>query len=210
MERLPIRVTLLVLLALCVASTAGAAPGPDPGQAPVPRLVRFAGTVPGGPGPVDLTFAFYAAQASEAPLWAETQRVDLDASGHYAVHLGASRPDGLPADLFATSDARWLGVRIEGQPEQPRVLLVSVPYALRAAEADTIAGKPLSAFVLAGEQTGVGADGLTYVDTRVLASALSGGPPSPLGGFGAAGPPGAVGPPTTSACSPTRRPSATR
>ena len=60
------------------------------------------------------------------------------------------------------------------------MLLVSVPYALKAADAETIGGKPLSAFVLAGEKTGVGADGLTYVDTRVLASGLSGGPPSPL------------------------------
>src|ERR1041385_3247005 len=48
--------------------------------------------------------------------------------------------------------------------EQPRVLLVSVPYALKAADAETLSGKPLSAFVLApsadsassgsGEKTG--------------------------------------------------------
>ena len=31
-----------------------------------------------------------------------------------------------------------------------RVALISVPYALKAADADTIVGKPLSAFVLAG------------------------------------------------------------
>jgi hypothetical protein len=32
----------------------------------------------------------------------------------------------------------WLEVRPERSPEQPRVLLVSVPYALKAADADTI------------------------------------------------------------------------
>ena len=37
--------------------------------------------------------------------------------------------------------------------EQERVLLVSVPYALKAADADTLGGKPLSAFVLASSQT---------------------------------------------------------
>jgi hypothetical protein len=34
-------------------------------------------------------------------------------------------------------------------------------------------GTPLSAFVLAGETSGVGADGLTYVDARVLARSLA-------------------------------------
>ncbi len=38
---------------------------------------------------------------------------------------------------------------MQGQVEQPRVLLVAVPYALKAADADTIGGKPASAFVLA-------------------------------------------------------------
>ncbi len=75
--------------------------------------------------------------------------------------------------LFASGEARWLDVAVEGLAPQPRRLLVSVPYALKAADAETIGGKPLSAFVLAGEKTGVGADGLTYVDTRVLSSGLA-------------------------------------
>jgi hypothetical protein len=36
-----------------------------------------------------------------------------------------------------------------GLEEQPRVLLVSVPYAMKAGDAETLGGKPLSAFVLA-------------------------------------------------------------
>jgi hypothetical protein len=40
-------------------------------------------------------------------------------------------------------------VNLPGEAEQPRVLLVSVPYALKAADAETLGGKPLSAFVLA-------------------------------------------------------------
>jgi hypothetical protein len=81
----------------------------------------------------------------------ETQKVQLDAQGRYTVLLGATEPDGLPLDLFTSSKARWLGVQpqLPGEGEQPRVLLVGVPYALKAADADTLGGKPLSAFVLA-------------------------------------------------------------
>jgi hypothetical protein len=40
-------------------------------------------------------------------------------------------------------------VRINGGEEQPRVLLVSVPYALEAADSQTLGGLPASAFMLA-------------------------------------------------------------
>jgi hypothetical protein len=51
--------------------------------------------------------------------------------------------------LFSSGEARWLGVQVQGQAEQPRTLLLSVPYALKALDAETIHGMPLSAFVLA-------------------------------------------------------------
>jgi hypothetical protein len=44
-------------------------------------------------------------------------------------------------------------------PEQPRILLVSVPYALKAGDAETLVGKPVCDFVLAQqlkEQVGDG------------------------------------------------------
>ena len=44
--------------------------------------------------------------------------------------------------LFASGEARWLGVRINGGEEQPRVLLLSVPYALKAADAQLSADFP--------------------------------------------------------------------
>jgi trimeric autotransporter adhesin len=133
---------LAVLVPVCLLA-ALAAPAAAQSGPPVPRLVKFTGVVAGGPGAVDVVFALYADQTSETPLWTETQHVVVDASGRYAIHLGASQPEGLPVGLFATGDARWLGVRIEGQAELPRVLLVSVPYALKAADAETIGGKPL-------------------------------------------------------------------
>ena len=58
-----------------------------------------------------------------------------DTSGHYSVYLGLATSDGLPATLFTSGKAHWLGIRIAGQAEQPRVFLVSVPYAMKAGDA---------------------------------------------------------------------------
>ena len=68
--------------------------------------------------------------------------------------LGAGSTAGLPLDLFASGNALWLGVQPElsGASEQPRVLLVAVPYALKASDADTLGGKPTSAYLLSQDQ----------------------------------------------------------
>jgi hypothetical protein len=128
----------------------------------LPRLVRFGGTVKdlnGGPltGVVGITFAFYSEKTGGSPLWLETQNATADGTGHYTVLLGSTKPEGLPADLFTTEQARWVGVQVSGQPEQPRVLLVSAPYALKAGDAETIGGLPPSAFVLAAPASSGGA-----------------------------------------------------
>ncbi|MGO9340693.1 MAG: hypothetical protein ACLPY1_24730 [Terracidiphilus sp.] len=120
----------------------------------VPRLIKISGavTTPDGKpatGSVLLTFNLYQEQEGTA-LWTETQTVQLDSQGHYTVLLGAGSTAGLPLDLFASGNALWLGVQPElsGASEQPRVLLVAVPYALKASDADTLGGKPASAYLL--------------------------------------------------------------
>src|SRR5262252_2044576 len=120
----------------------------------VPRLVRFSGAVKdagGNPqnGVMGITFSLYKQEHSGEPLWHEIQNVQLDANGYYSVLLGASLSEGLPAEMFTTNEARWLGVEPVGQAEQPRVLLLSVPYALKAADAETLGGIPASAFLTA-------------------------------------------------------------
>ena len=130
----------------------------------LPRLVRLGGTVKdlnGTPltGLVGITFTLYSEQTGGAALWLETQNVTADSNGHYTALLGSTKPDGLPAELFTSEQARWVGVQVSGQPEQPRVLLVAVPYALKAGDAETIAGLPASAFVLANQETRNGAKG---------------------------------------------------
>lgn len=131
----------------------------------VPRLVNFSGRItepqgkPGvgvgmGVGVAGATFAIYREETGGSPLWIETQNIQLDAKGNYSVQLGATKAAGLPLDLFTSGEARWLGVRINGGEERPRVLLLSVPYALKAADAETVGGLPASAFMLAGSANG--------------------------------------------------------
>jgi len=84
-------------------------------------------------GVVGVTFALYSEATGGAPLWLETQNVTADSNGRYTVLLGATKPEGLPVELFSSEQARWVGAQVVGQAEQPRVLLVSAPYALKAA-----------------------------------------------------------------------------
>ena len=120
----------------------------------LPHLIRFSAVardLNGNPltGVLGITFALYSEQTGGPALWIETQNVTADSSGHYVALLGSTKPDGLPADLFNSEQARWVGVQVSGQTEQPRVLLVSAPYALKAGDAETVGGLPPSAFVLA-------------------------------------------------------------
>jgi hypothetical protein len=138
--------------------TQGAPAASGNSASPVPQLIKFSGVLldhQGQPlkGPVGVTFSLYAQQSGDSPLWMETQNVELDARGVYTVLLGANTATGLPEELFRSGEARWLGIQPEREPELPRVLLVSAPYALKAADADTLGGLPASAFVLAGVPT---------------------------------------------------------
>jgi len=155
----------VVMLMFSRASTVAAGPQASSGaQAPsavepasdsvVPRLIQFSGIVKdaegkAATGSVELTFALYQFQEGGSPLWVETQTVQLDSQGHYMVLLGAASPAGLPLDVFTTGAGRWLGVQpaLPRVGEQPRVLLVGVPYAFKAADAETLGGKPASAYV---------------------------------------------------------------
>lgn len=119
----------------------------------VPRLIKFSGVAKdesGKPltGVVGITFSLYKDQQGGIPLWVETQNLQADAGGHYTAMLGSASADGVPLELFSSGEAQWLGVQVAGQPAQARVLLVSVPYALKAHEAETLSGRSISDFVL--------------------------------------------------------------
>ncbi len=147
---------LTMMVATIVAQTAVSKPTPASTQ--VPRLIKFSGVAKdesGKPitGVLGVLFSLYKDQQAGAPLWMENQNVQADAAGHYTALLGSASADGVPLELFSSGEAQWLGVQIQGQPERPRVLLVSVPYALKAHEAETLSGRNISDFVLANDNT---------------------------------------------------------
>ncbi len=120
----------------------------------VPPLIPYSGVVSTVPGAqpaaaASITFLIFKDEQGGEPLFTETQSVAVDATGHYKAQLGATLANGIPMDLFATGEARWLEVQVAGEAPQPRVLLVSVPYALKAADSATLGGLPPSAFALA-------------------------------------------------------------
>jgi len=177
MKPTPISAALLVVFLFLAPAVLAQSPGsvnqsaasPAPSSASaaeVPRLIKFSGTLLDAQdrplaGPVGVTFALHAQQTGGAALWLETQNVTPDAHGSYTLLLGANSANGVPAELFASGEARWLEVQVERQAEQPRILLVSVPYALKAKDAETLGGRPASAFLttetLAGAGTSAGA-----------------------------------------------------
>jgi hypothetical protein len=145
---------------------------------PVPALVPLAGVAAdahGKPldGEVTITFRIYSDEQSGDVLWSETQTVALDSAGHYKAELGALSPDGIPIAIFETGEARWLEAQVAGQPAQPRVLLASVPYAMKAANAELLSGHSAGEFVtreqlseqLAGTSRALSATGGDHPDT---------------------------------------------
>ena len=165
LETLGLRLSLVA--ALCFVTLIGCAQESTPVGAVsayasgngIPGLINYNGVLKDINGKAltgitGVTFALYKEEQGGAPVWIETQNITADKSGRYTVTLGVTKPEGSLADSFSNGETRWLGVQISGEQEQPRVLLVAVPYALKAGDAETIGGLPPSAFVLANSPHG--------------------------------------------------------
>src|SRR5262245_6687290 len=79
------------------------------------RLVQVGGTLKNGPSAAPsviavATFAIYKEAEGGAPLWQETQNVQLDAEGRFNVLLGAVSDGGIPAQVFTADEPRWLSI----------------------------------------------------------------------------------------------------
>jgi len=166
-------VSLLRLLAaalLCVPFAAGAYAqdaSPDglrsgtSASAVVPQQVRYAGKLSARAGEtVETEFRIYAAAEGGEPLWTETQQVPVGLDGSYAVLLGGASAAGLPQRVFAGGAARWLGLSVGGGQETERVLLSSVPYAMKSADAESLAGHTAAEFVTQAQLAAVEAQTL--------------------------------------------------
>ncbi len=166
----------------------------SPSGTTVPKLVRFSGTLkPASSGTTpsveSVTLAVYRGQSGGAPLWQEVQNAEVDAEGRYSLLMGSTLNEGMPTELFASGEPRWLGVQVNrpGEVEQARVLLVSVPYALKASDAETLGGKPASAYALASGPAVAAANGASGstapVATNAVKPRLSAGSPGFIGMF---------------------------
>lgn len=129
----------LLLLPLCAS-------------ADVPRRMTWHGRLARADGspetnPQTLKFALYTEASGGAQLWTETLANVPVINGVYAVVLGQATP--LPASVVNGQDL-YLGLSLNGGAEQqPRIRVASVPYALAAADAHTLQGRPGSDFALA-------------------------------------------------------------
>ena len=188
MKSTDILIAMVVVFLLLAPAALAQSPGsanqsavsPAASAAEVPRLIKFSGTLLDAQdrpmtGPVGVTFALHAQQTGGAALWLETQNVTPDARGLYTVLLGANSANGVPAELFTSGEARWLAMQVERQAEQPRVLLVSVPYALKAADAESLGGLPASAFVLAVPSSTASGTSVSGTTTQTTAGKTAAG-----------------------------------
>ena len=126
----------------------------------------------------------YADAAGGAPLWQEVQNVQLDQQGHFSVLLGASTKGGYRSKFSSSGSSLYLGAQpmIPGETENPRVLMVSVPFALRASDAETRGGLPPSAFARAMPNVSIAnsSDSNSAKSLGVIpAGPIPGSPPSP-------------------------------
>jgi len=111
----------------------------SPATAAVPRLINFQGSLTDANGhPLDgehvVTFRIYYVLQSGTPKWEETQVVSAY-EGLFHTLLGGTTV--LPDTLFEHEDL-WMGLQVDGDPEMmPRMKLATVPWAFRAAVAET-------------------------------------------------------------------------
>ena len=148
--------SIIVLTSIASVSAQSSKPTGSQPSISVPRLIKFNGVFQPADGqpPASMevvTLSVYAEQQGGVPLWQEIQTVAVDTTGQFTVLLGASHPDGLPLEVFASGEARWMSLEFArpGEVERPRVRLTSVPYALKAEDAETLGGLPASAYLLA-------------------------------------------------------------
>ena len=155
-------------------------------QPDVPRLVNYSGVLLDANNKAvtsltGVTFSLYKDQQGGPALWIETQNIHPDKAGNYSVMLGSTSVEGLPSSLFVLGEARWLGVQVQGQAEQPRVMLLAVPYALKAEDAQTLGGLPASAFVLSAP---TGVNGQSTAGTASSGTPNNAPPPATITGSG--------------------------
>ena len=138
-----IAVTTVAALSFLVAVAAAAA---------VPPVLNFSGRLGTDAGDftgaANITGTIYDGPASQPlslALWTETQDLFVD-QGRFHMFLGDDPSNPLPDELWMNPEL-FLGISVNGDDEmQPRVRLVSVPFALRSTDSQMLGGLESDAF----------------------------------------------------------------
>jgi hypothetical protein len=152
---------------------------PGAATAAVPWVMNFSGRLASGAG--DFTGTAYVTitlyddpLASDAGhfLWSETQDTFVDA-GRFHLLLGADPGNPLPARALLGPDL-YAGIKVGQDVEMtPRIRVASVPFALRAEDAATLAGHGADAFAPATHThalTGLGGTLAEHVENNLYGS----------------------------------------
>lgn len=109
--------------------------------AAVPQTINYQGylkdTISGAPvsSQTTVTFRLYNSLLADSPLWQEELSVTPQ-NGVYSVLLGSTA--ALDSSVFA-NPSLYLGIQVGSDPElTPRQQILSVPFAIRAASADSV------------------------------------------------------------------------
>ncbi|MCC6962019.1 MAG: tail fiber domain-containing protein [candidate division Zixibacteria bacterium] len=139
--------------------------------AAVPTAMNYQGRLsePGGTpladGDYSVAFAIYDVSSGGVVLWSESRTVTV-VNGVFSVLLGTVTPI---VDSVFSGPTRYLGIKVGTDPELvPRVMMVTVPYAFRAATVDGATGGVIASKVAIGaghDNSGADAFAVGLADT---------------------------------------------
>ena len=144
--------TIVVVILLLWANSAGAAPWNDTAAAPTwpsTTTINYQGrlTDSGGvplDGYYDMHFALYDSDADGTLLWGPEDQLAVPVSdGLFSVDLGGQTDGGIPNSVLAGDI--WLEITVAGETLSPRERLGAVPYAMQASTALTVPDDSITA-----------------------------------------------------------------
>jgi hypothetical protein len=159
---------LLAIMLLCAVPALAATPG----------LINYQGVLTDAAGqPLNgshaIIFSIYPGASSTPASWVESHPAVTVVDGVFNVILGGVTP--IPDSLFDATE-RWLGVKVDQNAEiSPRARLTSVPWALRAAVADSALTGPGGSdadWIAAGSNQYSGVSGNVGIGTSAPATKL--------------------------------------
>ncbi|MCU1286288.1 MAG: hypothetical protein JWO13_2638 [Acidobacteriales bacterium] len=99
--------------------------------------------------PNSVTFSLYNNESDSSPVWQEIQIVVSHPGSYNHIALVGATTNGVPADVFSSQNAHWLGIKCNGEVEMTRTILTATSYSVHSANSDSLGGKPASAYALA-------------------------------------------------------------